>query len=110
MPKDIPQNELDAVLRAVDQFTEGASVKDISAIMEKLLPRRTLQRRLRQLVAQKKLILKGKGRGSKYIKKKRAVMEATLPALKFETHAEPYIPISQEGNQIKQMVGLSPFS
>jgi len=34
MPKHTPQNELDAVLRAIDQFTEGASVKDISAIME----------------------------------------------------------------------------
>jgi len=104
MPKQVPQNELDAVLRAVDQFTEGASVKDISDIMENLLPRRTLQRRLGQLVAQKKLIRKGRGRGSKYIKKERAVMEATLPALKFKTHAELYIPISQEGNQIKQMV------
>jgi len=104
MPKHIPQNELDAVLRAVDQFTEGASVKDISAIMKNLLPRRTLQRRLGQLVAQKKLILQGRGRGSKYIKKQRSVIASTLPVFKAETHAELYIPISQEGNQIKQMV------
>ena len=37
-PKHILQNELDAVLRAVGQFTEGTSVKNISAVVEKSLP------------------------------------------------------------------------
>ncbi|WP_299981569.1 Fic family protein [Desulfobacula sp.] len=104
MSKHIPQNELDAVLRAVGQFTEGASIKDISAVMEKLLPRRTLQRRLRQLVAQKKLVLKGRGRGSRYIEKVKVELDATLPSLKVESHAEAYIPVSREGEQIKQAV------
>ncbi len=105
MPKHIPKNELDAVLRAVGQFTEGASVKDISAVMEKLIPRRTLQRRLGQLVAQKKLLLKGRGRGSRYIKKESVVLDGTA-TVKIKSHArfEVYIPVSQEGEQIKQAV------
>ena len=104
MSKHIPQNELDAVLSAVGQFSEGASIKDVSAVMEKLLPRRTLQRRLGHLVAQKKLILKGRGRGSRYIKIVRLEIDATLPTLKIESHAEVYIPVSREGEQIKQAV------
>jgi len=104
MPKHIPQNELDAVLRAVGQFPEGVSVKDISMVMEQLLPRRTLQRRLGQLVDQKKLVRTGKGRGTRYIKIVRGSLIATLPVLKIEAHAEVYIPISQEGEQIKQAV------
>jgi hypothetical protein len=104
MPKHIPQNELDAVLRAVSQFPEGASIKDVSAVMEKLLPRRTLQRRLGQLIAQKKLILKGRGRGSRYIEKVSVELDAKLPSLKVESHAEVYIPVSREGEQIKQAV------
>ncbi len=105
MPKHIPQNELDAVLRAVGQFTEGASVKNISTVMEKSLPRRTLQRRLGHLVAQKKLILKGRGRGSKYIKKESVVIDGTA-TIKVKSHAkfEAYIPVSQEGEQVKQVV------
>ena len=104
MPKIVPQNELNAVLRAVGQFPEGASIKDVSAVMEKLLSRRTLQRRLGQLVAQKKLTLKGRGRGSRYIKKITIELDITLPSLKVESHAEVYIPVSREGEQIKQAV------
>ncbi|MBC2705895.1 Fic family protein [Desulfobacula sp.] len=104
MTKQIRQNELDAVLSAVGQFPEGASVKDVSTVMEKLLSRRTLQRRLGQLVAQKKLILKGRGRGSRYIEKVRLSLDATLPTLKGESHAEVYIPVSRKGEQIKQAV------
>ena len=104
MPKHVSQNELDAVLKAVGQFPEGAPVKDISMVMEQLLPRRTLQRRLGQLVGQKKLVRTGKGRGTRYIKIVRESLIATLPALKIEAHAEVYIPISQEGEQIKLAV------
>lgn len=104
MPKHIPQNELDAVLSAVGQFPEGASIKDISAVMKKVLPRRTLQRRLSQLVAQKKLVLKGRGRGSRYIEKVSVELDAVLPSLKVESHIEKYIPVSREGEQIKQAV------
>ena len=46
MPKQIPQDELDAILEAVTQFPEGASVWDLSETLGKKLPRRTLQRRV----------------------------------------------------------------
>jgi hypothetical protein len=107
MPKHIPQNELDAVLRAVGQFPEGVSVKDISMVMEQLLPRRTLQRRLGQIVDQKKLVRTGKGRGTRYIKIVRGSLIATLPVLKIEAHAEVYIPIPTSPPESSQRSKMS---
>jgi Tfp pilus assembly protein PilO len=39
MPKQIPQDELDAILEAVTQFPEGASVENLSETLEKKMPR-----------------------------------------------------------------------
>ena len=66
MPKQIPQDELDAILEAVTLFPEGASVEDLNETLGKNLPRRTLQRCLARLVEQERLALEGRGRGSRY--------------------------------------------
>ncbi len=55
MPKQIPQDDLDAIIEAVNQFPEGASVEDLSETLGKKLPCRTLQRRLARLVEQERL-------------------------------------------------------
>lgn len=101
MPKLVPQAELDAVLQAVARFPEGASIEDIGGRLEVKLPRRTLQRRLALLVEQKRLIVEGRARGSRY----------RLPAITFagETEksgprGETYIPISREGEAVRQAV------
>lgn len=66
MPKRVPQAELDAVLEAVARFPEGAALEDIGEALEAKLPRRTLQRRLALLVTQKRVTVRGRGRGSRY--------------------------------------------
>lgn len=110
MPKQIPQEELDAILEVVARFPVGVSVEDISKALEKKLARRTLQRRLEWLVKQERLAIDGKGRGSRY----------SLPGI-ISLHAEPghyeirggkesvfefYIPVSPEGKTIKEAVHL----
>src|SRR3989338_1959844 len=66
VPKRIPTDELDAVLRVVDRFPQGVSIEGIMATLEFRLPHRTLQRRLALLVEQKRLTVEGGGRGSRY--------------------------------------------
>ena len=66
MPKKVSPNDLDVVLQAVARFPKGASVEHISSVLEVKPPRRTLQRRLALLVEQKRLIVEGRGRGSRY--------------------------------------------
>jgi len=105
VPKKVSQNELDAVLQAVARFPEGVSVEHISGVLEVKPPRRTLQRRLALLVEQKRLTVEGRGRGSRY----------RLPVITGEGHIVAadavvevrgvvYIPISPEGEAIKQAV------
>jgi len=106
MPKQIPQDELDAILEIVGRFTEGASIEEIGEGLEKKPPRRTLQYRLARLVEREKLNIEGKGRGSRY----------RLPGVTLhidsaihehrssEITLEVYVPVSAEGKIIKQAV------
>ncbi len=66
MAKQIPQNELDAILKIMPHFSQGASIDQIISGLSIELPRRTLQRRLAMLVDQERLIIEGKGRASRY--------------------------------------------
>ena len=66
MPKQVAENELQAVLTAVGRFLAGASLDEILGAIDQQLPRRTLQRRLALLVKQQRLKISGRGRGSRY--------------------------------------------
>ena len=107
MPKQIPQDELDAILEAVTQFPEGASVEDLSEALGRKLPRRTLQRRLARLVEQERLAIVGRGRGSRYrFPKVTGKSQDVIPGLELKARGEGYIPISPEGKTIKETVRL----
>ncbi len=104
MPKQVPQAELDAVLQAIARFPTGASIEDIGGVLEVKLPRRTLQRRMALLVKQKRLIVAGRGRGSRY---RLSVVEGKMhivASAKLRAHGEVYIPISPEAEAIQQAV------
>ena len=66
MPKQISSKDLDSVFRVVAKFSDGAAFDEIASRVKENLPRRTLQRRLASLVEQKRLVLEGAGRGSRY--------------------------------------------
>jgi len=107
MPKQIPQDELDAILEAVTQFPEGASVENLSQTLGKKLPRRTLQRRLARLVEQERLAIEGRGRGSRYrFPKITGESHVVIPGFEIKARGEVYIPISPEGKTIKEAVRL----
>ena len=105
MPKKVPQKEIDLILQAVSRFPEGGSVEDISGALDMRLPHRTLQRRLALLVEQKRLIVEGRARSSRYrlpvITAEAHIVEA---GDKLEAYAEVYVPVSPEGGAIKQAV------
>ncbi len=105
MPKQIPSDELDAVLSAAAQFPGGGSIEDITGALPITLPHRTLQRRLAWLVAEKRLIAEGRGRASRYrLPAVTAEIHAVEHADKVEIFAETYIPISSEAEVIKRAV------
>ncbi len=101
MPKQIPQDELDAVVQAVAGLPGGGSIEDIAEALAINLPRRTLQRRLALLVEQQRLAIEGSGRGRRY-RLSSIRLEGALPGLK--GLIQFYIPVSAEGENIKRAV------
>jgi hypothetical protein len=66
MPKRIPEQELQAIQATVQDSTTGATTQQIAQAMGDALPLRTLQYRLRHLVATGQLQREGEGRWVKY--------------------------------------------
>lgn len=110
MPKQVSEEELEAIRRAVDGFPEGASIDEIGDAIEPGIHRRTLQRRLAVLVERKQLLLEGGGRGSRY--KVPAIRTdvnievggAQLSLTSGTPEVEIYIPVSEAGAEIKRLV------
>ncbi len=107
MPKQISEVELEVIKQAVGRFPGGASIDEISNLLEQDIHRRTLQRRLAFLVEKKELIQEGAARNSKYrLLSRKGTADLQVPKFSLEAHAEIYIPISKEGEQVKQAVRL----
>jgi hypothetical protein len=108
MPKQVSEKDLEAILTAVARFPEGASVEDIRGNMDPKMPRRTLQRRLALLVKHRRLKVEGRGRGSRYrivpVDSEIRPQPATLSIKAHAPQIEIYIPISPQGQGIKQAV------
>ena len=66
MPKQIPTTELNAVLRAVTALPPPAALEEIAGRLPRSFARRTLQRRLAQLVAEGRLTALGARAGRRY--------------------------------------------
>jgi hypothetical protein len=66
MPKEISSTELNAVFKAVTAFPRPASLEQIAGKLSRSLARRTLQRRLAQLVAENRLAALGTRAGRRY--------------------------------------------
>jgi len=104
MPKKIPEQELEAITAIVADHPDGVQVKTIRDGLEFDLPPRMLQRRLALLVKQKRLIVEGRGRGSRYRLPVVTGEAHIVGGVKLEARGEVYPPVSLEGAVIKQAV------
>ena len=109
MPKRITSSELDALIEIVSRLPEGASIDEIARAPEVDLPRRTLQRRLASLVKGRRLILEGRGRGSRYRIPRPVAVDVvpgggSLDGLAADGRVEVGIPVSPEAESVRQAV------
>lgn len=109
MPKIISAEEYEVVLNAVRARPDGASIEMIQSVLRESVARRTLQRRLNELVKQGRLVAKGRKRGVLY----RVPAEGSVTvrpeagAIKAEegaVSAEIYVPMSAEGARLRDLV------
>ena len=99
MPKVIPETELNAIVKIVRGFSRPVSIEEISASRSlEGLPRRNLQRRLKLLVENNRLIGISERGGRRYVvpETERVVPEEKKPAVPPEI-----IPLSPESKEIR---------
>ena len=75
MPLPIPSEELNQLMRIFERHPGGVSVGDLLALPGLQIKKRTLQRRLDQLVGEGKLLPVGEGRARRYV-----IHRPTVPA------------------------------
>lgn len=66
MPELVSQEELHAILQEIRRFPEGRRIVEVGVGLAIEIPRRTLQRRLNQLMDQGLIVRRDLGRGSRY--------------------------------------------
>jgi len=106
MPKQIPEQELDAILAAVSAHPDSVPVSTIRLGLSFEMSPRKLQRRLALLVEQKQLVAEGRGKGRLY---RLPVSESDegSPVAGSATggmRGEIYVPIGLEAKGIKQAI------
>ncbi len=105
MPKQIPDEEFEAITRVITQFPSGASIDDISNALTIKIHRRTLQRRLAVLVEKQSLLQEGGGRGTRYrLAPAAEPAQAMLQAKYQATSDDSSLPVSPQAQGIRQAV------
>jgi hypothetical protein len=108
MSRRVPAEELELIEKVVSGYPEGIGT---SALMDALagslpgLKRRTLQRRLKRLLEERRIISEGESISLVY---KSAAGKSTIGGTQFQLsggfQAEAYIPVSTEGRIIRDLV------
>lgn len=102
MPNKIRSKELDTIIRAVSLHLNGVGVDALLTQPGINFSRRTLQRRLAQLVMSGRLTTEGSGRGVRY---KVAAFNAEMAfSFSLDASGEAYVPLSPEGSELRNYV------
>ena len=105
MPKIIDPTEVTRLLERIGRFGDGVGIDELLRALRHKLSRRTLQRRLAQLVADKRLEMRGVGRRVTYrLPSRSAALDATLDELTLAASAELYVPLHPESEALKVQV------
>jgi Fic/DOC family len=105
VPKTITSDELDAIVLVVAKHPSGVGMIDLAEALSSEASARTLQRRVASLVRAKRLEALGAGRSTKYrLPILVARMEAVDGVDNFSAAIEVYVPISPEGESIRQYI------
>jgi Fic family protein len=109
MPKIVSTAEYEVVVNAVRQRPDGASIEMIQSVLGEGAARRTLQRRLNELVKQGRLVAEGRKRGVLYRLPAEPQVTVQLEGVSAkgevgQVSAEIYVPMSIEGSRLRDLV------
>ncbi len=110
MSRILPAEELDLIERIISEHSEGIGIstleKSLTGHLPKALNRRTLQRRIKQLLIDKRITTKGKSIALVYKTGPGKVISAKTKAPESSNKVKPeiYVPISSESAIIRDSV------
>ena len=108
MPKRIDKQDLDKIAALLATHKAGLSIAELERVCktERLdFDRRTLQRRLAELVKANRVLKDGKGRASRYLLAPiTGDLRVVLPPTQLVAHGEIYVPLSPRGAEVKGFV------
>jgi hypothetical protein len=104
MAKPVPKEHLQAIEDAVRRHPEGASLEQIEHTLGAMMPRRTLQHRLKHLVATERLAMAGERRWARYRIKAPDEEKVVGGEARIEEQGSLFIPISIRGAAIQEYV------
>lgn len=108
MPKKLPDDLSERIEVEIVRYVEGVGIDKLHAALAQLISRRTLQRRLANLIEQKRVFTFGKGPGLRYRQSQiidARMHESALAANSPSTEVD--IPVSLEGEEIRRYVRQS---
>ncbi|MRR52293.1 MAG: hypothetical protein EG825_15520 [Rhodocyclaceae bacterium] len=101
MPKQVPAHELDQIADQIGRYPDGVGLDALTQALGAALPRRTLQRRLAQLVRDGRLAYAGK---KYWLAPITGQAHVALEPLTGQITGEVYVPLSPEGEAVKAYV------
>ena len=109
MSRNVPHEELDIIERVVSEYPEGIGISALERALAPLLivNRRTLQRRLKRLVEDGKIISEGESIALVYKHAPSSVGSSRLTVHVKHSHGiemESYVPVSPQGGIIRDFV------
>jgi hypothetical protein len=110
MSRIVPAEEFDLIEQVISECPEGIGIsaleKALALHLPKALNRRTLQRRLERLLADKRIATEGESIAMVY--KRAPIVDITAEPLVAESsiggESEVYVPVSPEGGIIRDLV------
>jgi hypothetical protein len=108
MPKILPPEIDDRILTAISANPEGVTLTDLVRRLEKHLSRRSLQRRLAELINKKLIASSGATKTQKYriAPVEVTIVESLQPKDTVDATVERYVPLSKEGEEVRNLVRL----
>jgi hypothetical protein len=105
MPKKIETQELLLIAEAIARNPDGVGIDTLLEQIGPALQRRSLQRRLAALIAQGQIGTEGEGRALRYrVQPVTGTSAVTLPMIIGTASAEAYVPVSAEGQIVRDYV------
>lgn len=106
MPKQLPKDLNDRIEAEIARHGDGLGIDDLHAALGDVVSRRTLQRRLGDLVEQKHAVIEGKGPALRYLRPPRIIAVGITEQAHAtnEVSAEVYVPVSPSGQEVLDYV------